>query len=78
MTHTTTQNHLLPVRGVMSVEEFLQWAGISRWLFYKLVKQGAIRPRKVQSRTIIPIEEAERWLRNLPELNRTDSGRPQE
>ena len=57
----------------MSVEEFLHWAGISRWLFYKLVKSGQIRPKKIQSRTVIPVEEAARWLRELPELNHADS-----
>ena len=56
-----------PGRRVMHVEEFLAWAGISRWKFYDLVKQKAIRPRKIGSRTVIPIEEAERWLRELPE-----------
>lgn len=56
-----------PGRRVMSVEEFLAWAGISRWKFYDLVKNGEIRPRKIGSRTVIPIEEAERWLRDLPE-----------
>lgn len=54
-------------RRILSVEEFLSWAGISRWKFYDLVKQKAIRPRKIGSRTVIPIEEAERWLSELPE-----------
>jgi len=76
MTHTTLPHHPLPPRGALSVEEFLQWASISRWLFYRLVKQGAIRPKKVCGRTVIPVEEAERWLRDLPEL--TASSRPQE
>ncbi len=73
MTHTTIPHHPLPPRGAMSVEEFLHWAGISRWLFYKLVKSGQIRPKKIQSRTVIPVEEAARWLRELPELNHADS-----
>ena len=78
MSHTPIQNHALPSRGAMNVEEFLKWSGISRWLFYKLVKSGHIRPRKARRRTVIPIEEAERWLRELPELNRADSSLPQE
>ena len=78
MHHTPIQNQPLPARGAMNVEEFLKWAGISRWLFYKLVKSGQIRPRKARSRTIIPVEEAERWLRELPGLNRADSSLPQE
>lgn len=59
----------IPGRRVMSVEEFLAWAGISRWKFYDLVKHKQIRPRKIGSRTVIPIEEAERWLRELPECS---------
>lgn len=65
-------------RGAMNVEEFLQWAGISRWLFYKLVKSGQIRPRKARRRTVIPFEEAERWLRELPELKQANSSLPEE
>lgn len=57
----------IPGRRILSVEEFLDWSGISRWKFYDLVKQKAIRPRKIGSRTVIPIEEAERWLSELPE-----------
>ncbi len=58
-----------PGRRVMSVEEFLAWAGISRWKFYDIVKRQEIRPKKIGSRTVIPIEEAERWLRELPECS---------
>jgi len=57
-----------PGRRVMHVEEFLGWAGISRWKFYDLVKNKQIHPRKIGSRTVIPVEEAERWFRELPEL----------
>jgi len=54
-------------RGAMSVKEFIQWAGISRWLFYELVRRGLIHPKKISSRTVIFREEAERWARELPE-----------
>jgi len=59
--------HPAPPRGAMSVDEFLQWAGISRWMFYQLVKRGLIHPKKIGTRTVVPVEEAERWLRELPE-----------
>lgn len=78
MPHTPIQNQPLSNRGAMNVEEFLHWAGISRWLFYRLVKSGQIRPRKARRRTVIPVEEAERWLQELPELNRSDASLPQE
>jgi hypothetical protein len=51
----------------MKVEAFLRWAGISRFLFYQEVKRGRIRPKKCGARTMIPVEEAERWLRELPD-----------
>jgi len=53
---------------VLSVTAFLKWAGISRFLFYQEVKRGRIHPRKCGSRTMVPREEAERWLRDLPVL----------
>lgn len=55
-------------QATMKVEAFLRWAGISRFLFYQEVKRGSIRPKKCGARTMIPVEEAERWLRNLPDL----------
>lgn len=54
-------------RAAMKVETFLRWAGISRFLFYQEVKRGNIRPKKCGARTMIPMDEAERWLRELPE-----------
>ncbi len=60
--------------AVMSVPAFLQWAGISRFLFYQEVKRGRIRPKKCGSRTKVPQDEAERWLRDLPELDTASRG----
>jgi hypothetical protein len=60
----------------MTVEEFLPWAGISRFLFYQEVRRGRIHPKKCGGRTMVPVQEAERWLRELPEL--VTSALPQE
>jgi len=57
-------------RRVFSVKDFLRWAGISRFLFYKLVKAEKIRPSKIGRRTVIPAEERDRFLRELPQMNR--------
>jgi len=57
-----------PEPAALSVEAFMHWAGISRFLFYQEVKRGRIQPRKCGGRTMIPVEEAERWLRELPIL----------
>ena len=54
--------------AAMKVEAFLHWAGISRFLFYQEVKRGRILPKKCGARTVIPVEEAQRWLRDLPDF----------
>lgn len=53
--------------AALRVEDFLRWAGISRFLFYQEVKRGRIRPKKCGARTMIPLAEAERWLSELPD-----------
>ena len=58
--------------AAMKVETFLHWAGISRFLFYQEVKRGRIRPKKCGGRTVIPVQEAERWLEELPDLVTAD------
>lgn len=65
---TSTQVGDLNPRRVFSVEDFLRWAGISRYLFYKLVKQGIIRPSKIGRRTVILPEEQDRFARELPRM----------
>jgi hypothetical protein len=52
----------------MKVEAFLRWAGISRFLFYQEVNRGRILPKKCGARTVIPVAEAQRWLRELPDF----------
>lgn len=60
-------------RRILSVKEFLKWSGISRFLFYKLVKAGKILPSKIGRRTVIPPEEQERFVRELPKMNRAST-----
>jgi hypothetical protein len=56
-----------PIRaGVLSVNDFCQWAGIGRTAFYAELKAGRLAARKFGRRTIIPISEAEKWLDSLP------------
>lgn len=71
---STNQDHREP--ATMKVETFLHWAGISRFLFYQEVRRGHIRPKKCGGRTMIPVQEAERWLRDLPDI--VYSPRPEE
>lgn len=56
--------------GAMSIAQFCAWSAISRGLYFLEVKAGKLVPRKVGRRTIIPIEEAKRWLANLPSRDR--------
>ena len=55
-------------RRMLSVKEFLKWSGISRFLFYKLVKDRKISPSKIGRRTVILWEECERFARDLPKM----------
>lgn len=53
-------------KGAFSVEEFAEWAGIGRTLAFAELKSGRLVARKCGRRTIIPSEEAQRWLQQLP------------
>lgn len=61
-------------RGAMSVNEFAIWAAIGRTTAWKEIKEGRLRPVKVCARTIVPMEEAKRWLRSCSTVpNTSDS-----
>ncbi len=50
----------------LSVLEFCQQSGISRALFYKLVREGkGPRTMKVGSRTLISQEAAQEWQHKM-------------
>ena len=51
---------------LFSVPEFCQQSGISRALFYKLVREGkGPRTMKVGSRTLISQEAAQEWQHRM-------------
>jgi len=52
--------------GAMSVPEFCAWASIGRTAAYGEIKAGRLCAKKCGSRTIIPCDEARKWLRDLP------------
>ena len=52
--------------GAMTVNEFLNWARISRSTFYKEVARKRIKLRKVGKRSLVMRLDAEQWLQNLP------------
>jgi excisionase family DNA binding protein len=50
----------------LSVREFCDEYGIGLTKFYDEVKKGRLCIRKIGRKTIIPRDEAERWLKHLP------------
>ncbi|MBR1233668.1 helix-turn-helix domain-containing protein [Bradyrhizobium sp. AUGA SZCCT0182] len=51
-----------------SIDQFCQCFGIGRTTAYEQIKLGRLRARKVGKRTIIADDDAEEWLRNLPQV----------
>lgn len=49
--------------AVLTVPQFCQRYQVSRSTFYKLARVGEIRIAKVGRKTLIAVEEAERWFR---------------
>jgi len=66
-------SHLI---GLMSVKAFCRWAGIGKSKFYKEIRDERLNPSKVGSRTMVTLDEAERWRSALPGMRRTLSGIP--
>lgn len=56
----------LAIRGAMSVKEFCVWASIGRTAAYEEIARGRLCARKAGRRTLITINEAQRWLNSLP------------
>ena len=52
--------------GALSIQEFCRWSGIGRTNVYEQIARGELRARKLGRRTLIPLDEAERWLAHLP------------
>ena len=58
---TTTQ------KGAFSVNEFLEWASISRASFYREVAAKNLKINKFGTKTLVTAENATAWLNSLPE-----------
>ncbi len=57
--------NLEPAPAVLSVHQFCQNFGISHTTFYELRKRGKLKAVKVGRRTLVRVEEAQRWLNSL-------------
>lgn len=56
--------HTPPARLTMTIKEFTELFGVSRQTFYNEVRAGRLRKFKVGRKTLIPVEEADRWYRD--------------
>ncbi|MGY8704605.1 helix-turn-helix domain-containing protein [Bradyrhizobium sp. 18BD] len=52
----------------MSIAQFCERYGLCRTKAYDELKAGHLRARKIGTRTIIAVDDAEDWLRRLPVL----------
>ena len=50
----------------LSIVEFCERYGLCRTKAYDELKSGRLRARKIGKRTIIPVDDAEDWLQQLP------------
>lgn len=57
MTNTDTV-----IKRVYSVNEFCAAYGLGRTSVYNEIQSGRLKVAKVGKRTLVPIEEADRWL----------------
>ena len=56
------------IKAVFSVEDFCDRFGIGRTAAYAELKAGRLKAQKCGRRTLIPRDEAERWLAALPAM----------
>ena len=64
-----------PPRIALPPTEAAISVGISSTELYRQIALGALRARKIGSRTVIEIEELRRWLGSLPILDNTTARR---
>lgn len=54
--------------AAVSVKDFARWAGIGLTTAWKEIREGRLRAVKVSQRTIIILDDAQRWLETRPAL----------
>lgn len=53
-------------RGAFTVNEFCAWARMGRTRFYDELNSGRLRTRKLGSKTLVTVADAQAWLDALP------------
>jgi Helix-turn-helix domain len=61
-----TERRHPPRPRAMGIEDFCDLYGPGRTKVYEEIKSGRLRARKIGKRTIITVDDAEDWLRQLP------------
>ena len=57
--------NLESTQAVLSVQQFCRDFGVSHTTFYELRKRGKLKAVKVGRRTLVRVDEAQRWLNSL-------------
>jgi excisionase family DNA binding protein len=63
---TTPSHPSFGNRRALSISEAAETLGISHWSIRRLIKSGALRTCRVLRTHLIPIDEIDRLLGNLP------------
>ena len=53
-------------RALMTIREFCEWSRIGKTAAYREIKLGRLVLRKVGSKSLIAVADAEAWLQSLP------------
>ncbi|MEP3264495.1 MAG: hypothetical protein ABJN78_01885 [Hyphomicrobiales bacterium] len=70
------QNTITPQntsQTAMTVQEFLSWARIGKTKFYKEVNAGRLTLRKVGTRSLVAVGDAQAWFDGLPKVGNSDT-----
>lgn len=63
----TARSYTGEPKGAYRPAEFMVRYGIGRTKLYELIGSGAVKARKLGSATVILHDDAEAWMRSLPE-----------
>ncbi len=53
-------------KGLLSINEFCEFANVGRTYAYQLINQHTIKAVKLGKKTLIPKTELDKWLEGLP------------